>query len=156
MLLPDYLRHFFRALYLPVDLGRLLPAQISLFPQVQTVLTDIQFPRHLPLRLTTVDHQFHRLAFELLPVSSGHLTVLHGCAHFTLSSRVRQIGGGSARKGFKKKGGRCVAPLQKVPASAKAEAGIMLFKVRTKHLFTNGLFTSWRRWRRRSLLTQAA
>jgi hypothetical protein len=44
-----------------------------------------------------MDRQLHRLAFELLPVSSGHLTVFHGCIHFTLSSRVRQIGGGSER-----------------------------------------------------------
>jgi hypothetical protein len=28
-----------------------------------------------------------------LPIPSGHLTILHGCAHFTLTSRVRQIGG---------------------------------------------------------------
>jgi hypothetical protein len=45
-----------------------------------------------------MDHQLHRLALEILPISSGHLTVLHGCAHFTLSSRVRQIGGGSLRR----------------------------------------------------------
>jgi len=61
--------------------------------QAGTVLADIQFPRHLPLRFTAVDHQLHCLAFELLSISSGHLTVLHGRIHFTLSSRVRQIGG---------------------------------------------------------------
>ena len=32
-------------------------------------------------------------ALEILSISSGHLTVLHGRAHFTLSSRVRKIGG---------------------------------------------------------------
>ena len=42
-----------------------------------------------------MDQHLHRLALEILPIPSGHLTVFHGCAHLTLSSRVRQIRGGS-------------------------------------------------------------
>jgi hypothetical protein len=93
MLLPDDLRYFFRAFHLAFDLGRLHLTQIGLSPQVQTVLADIQFPRHLLLSFAAMDHQLHRLALEIFPIPSGHLTVLHGCAHFTLSSRIRQIGG---------------------------------------------------------------
>jgi hypothetical protein len=35
--------------------------------QVQTVLADIQFSRHLPLCFAAMDHQLHRLALEFLP-----------------------------------------------------------------------------------------
>ena len=84
-----------RLLILACDFGRLHMTQICLSPQVQTVLADLQFPRHLRLAFAAMDHHLHRLALEILPISSGHHTVLHGCAHLTLSSRVRQIGGGS-------------------------------------------------------------
>ena len=53
---------------LTLDFGRLHLTQICLFPQVQTVLADnIQFPRHLSLCFAAMDHQLHRLAFEILP-----------------------------------------------------------------------------------------
>src|SRR5260221_5871141 len=42
-----------------------------------------------------MDYYLHCLAFKLLIVSSGHFT-FHGRIHFTLCSRVRPIGGGSA------------------------------------------------------------
>src|SRR5260221_9450879 len=44
-----------------------------------------------------MDYYLHCLAFKLLIVSSGHFT-FHGRIHFTLCSRVRQIGGGSKDK----------------------------------------------------------
>jgi hypothetical protein len=44
-----------------------------------------------------------------LPIRSGHLTILHGCAHFTLTSRVRQIGGFIPQTPICSKKGRCSA-----------------------------------------------
>src|ERR1700752_3844051 len=95
MLLPNDLSHLFRALGLPLYLGRLLLAQIGLLPGVQRRFADIQLPRYLPVGLTAVEQKLHRFAFELLPISSSHFTVLHGSTHFTLCSRVRKIRGGS-------------------------------------------------------------
>jgi len=42
-----------------------------------------------------VDDQFHRLTFELLLILFLYLFLFHGSLHFTLSFRVRQIGGAS-------------------------------------------------------------
>jgi len=59
---------------------------------VASVLTDIQFPRTLPLRFAAVYHQLHRLAFEILRPILLFFTV---ALIFTLSSRVRQFREGS-------------------------------------------------------------
>src|SRR5215469_13486928 len=70
-------------------------AQIVPLPSCQTVVADPQFPGNLRLGSAAVNHQLDCLALKLLVVPFLNLLFFHGLSHFTLSFRVRQIGGGS-------------------------------------------------------------
>src|SRR6202050_1333942 len=78
-----------------IDLGRRLLSQIRLFPKIQTVFAAAQLSSHLSLRLATVDYHFHCLAPKSLFIENVLSCCFHGILSFILSSRVRQIGGGS-------------------------------------------------------------
>src|ERR1700732_299113 len=90
------LSHLFRTLLLPINLPRLLSLQIRLLPSMQTRFAASKLARYLHHTLAAVDHHLHCLAFVLLRI---HWVLSLFCFHrvlfLSLSSRVRQIGGGS-------------------------------------------------------------
>jgi hypothetical protein len=94
--LPDRLSHLFRILLLPINLPRLLSLQIRLLPSMQTRFAASKLARYLHHTLAAVDHQLHRLAFVLFRIHRVlSLFCFHRVLFLSLSSRVRQIGGGS-------------------------------------------------------------
>src|SRR5882724_13030946 len=94
--LPNRLSHLVRTLLLPINLPRLLSLQIRLLPSMQTRFAASKLVRYLHHTLAAVDHKLHCLAFVLLRI---HWVLSLFCFHrvlfLSLSSRVRQIGGGS-------------------------------------------------------------
>src|SRR5260370_12186280 len=94
--LPDRLSHLFRTLLLPINLPRLLSLQIRLLPSMQTRFAASKLARYLHHTLAAVDHHLHCLAFVLLRIHRVlSLFCFHQVLFLSLSSRVRQIGGGS-------------------------------------------------------------
>src|ERR1700730_8873231 len=96
--LPDRLRHLFRTLLLSINLHRLLPLQVRLLPSMQTGFATPKLARNLHQTLAALDHHLHCLAFVLLRINRLlFLFCFHRVLSLSLSSRVRQIGGGSDR-----------------------------------------------------------
>src|SRR6266446_6122127 len=66
------------------------------FSKLQTRFAASKLPRYLHHTLTAVDHHLHCLAFVLLRIHRVlPLFCFHRVLFLSLSSRVRQIGGGS-------------------------------------------------------------
>src|ERR1700736_6223454 len=77
VLLSDLINQLLRIELLAANFSGLGPCQISLFPQIQTVLAYPQLPGHLCLALATVDHHLHSPISEFLVVYSVYSFFLH-------------------------------------------------------------------------------